>query len=541
MKNIFLSVIFLFVSLNFLFSQSESDVKKLFTEATTFIYEENYKSALEILFKLNEWDPQNSNIQFQIGYCYLQHPVNTKKAIEYLQKASANITKEYKEGSYLEKKAPIEVFKYLGDAFHYNYQFETAIINYERFLNELSVNSLEQREEIQKSIQTSRNAMELKKFPLNMRVTNLGGKINSKYPDYNPCLPADESFIVFTSKREGSTGGLFEENQSYFEDIFISFRNNDSWTEPVGISTAINTDGHESAQNVSADGQTLLIYKYDFEGQGDIYISKLTGKEWSIPVKLKSDINSPYWEGNATISSDGQYLYFSSDRPGGFGGKDIYFCKKLPNGEWALAQNCGSDINTSGDEDSPFIHPDGNTLFFSSKGLKTMGGYDVFFTEKIEDKKWTQPENMGYPVNTPLDDIHFKPTADGKRAYYSSFRSDGFGDYDAYMITFPEIQEIPLTVFKGVVTDEKGMVPEDLMITVSEAGTNRLIGNYIPNSLTGKYIIILNPGRVYNIEYSTDEGVLYSEKFDVPEGSSYKEVDRAINLPPLKINKTSKF
>jgi hypothetical protein len=346
---------------------------------------------------------------------------------------------------------------------------------------------------------------------------------------------------VFTSKRAESTGGKFEENGKYFEDIFIANRIDGEWTKPIPISSSINTEGHESALNISSDGQLLLMYKYDFEGQGDIYTSKLSGKEWGIPYKMESDINSAYWEGNASISADGQYFYFSSARPGGYGGKDIYFCKKLPNGNWALAQNCGAEVNTAFDEDAPYIHPDGVTLFFSSNGHRTMGGYDVFFSEKIEDKRWSEVQNLGYPVNTPSDDIHFKPTADRKRAYYSSFRTDGFGDYDIYMITFPEIQEIPLTVFKGTVSNEKGEVPTDLLINVSDATTSKLIGTYAPNTSTGKYIIILHPGKVYNIEYQSDAGILYSEKFDVPLGSSYQEIDRAVNLPPLKISNPSKY
>lgn len=539
MKLVVLILTIAFFISHILKGQSD-DFKRSFSEATLDMYNENYESALKKLQELNKLDPQNSNVLFQMGYCFLQPPVNPKKAIDCLQKASSNVTKEYKEGNSEEGKAPIEVFKYLGDAYHLNYQFETAIATYERFLRELDPKATEQRESIQNQIKICRNAIDIKKFPLNMRVTNMGGQINSIYADYNPCITVDDGTMVFTSRREESTGGKFEENGKYFEDVFITHRKDGEWSKPVPISTNINTEGHESAINISSDGQTLLIYKYDFEGQGDIYLSKLLGKEWGIPTKMGSDINSAYWEGNASISADGQYFYFSSERPGGYGGKDIYFCKKLPTGDWALAQNCGAEINTASDEEAPFIHPDGVTLFFSSNGHRTMGGYDVFFSEKLEDKRWSETQNLGYPVNTPADDIHFKPTADRRRAYYSSFRSDGFGDYDIYMVTFPEIEEIPLTVFKGTVANEKGEVPADLVINVNDATSNKLIGTYVPNSSTGKYIIILHPGKVYNIEYQTDEGVLYTEKFDVPAGTSYQEIDRAINLPPLKIANPSK-
>lgn len=538
MRNITLAGFLIFFSLN---TQSQNqEFKSLFEQVTQHIYKGNFSAAIEKLNTLNQWDPQNSNVLFQLGYCYLQAPVNPQKAISNLEKASANITINYQEGDARELKAPIEVFKYLADAYHLNYQFETAITTYERFLKELNPKAVEQKKLIQEKIDLCKQAQEIKNYPLNMQIFNLGPYINSSFPDYNPCLSGDESTLVFTSRRAESTGGIFEENGQYFEDILITHKVNGKWETPKPISSSINTEGHESAVNLSTDGQTLILYKYGLQGQGDLYTSKLIGNEWSIPSPLASDINSSYWEGNASISSDGKLLFFSSNRPGGMGGKDLYYCKKLPNDQWALAQNCGPGVNTSKDEDAPFIHPNGNTLFFSSNGHKTMGGYDVFFAEKMEEGSWGDVQNIGYPVNTPADDIHFKPTLDRKHAIYASFRSDGFGDYDLYMITFPDVKEEPLTVLKGSAINESGQVIEDLIVNVYDKKTQQLLGAYTPNIATGKYIIILNPGKEYTLEYEGKQGVIYTESISIPNDSSYRELDRAVQLPPVKINHGSK-
>ncbi|PCJ85358.1 MAG: hypothetical protein COA57_07785 [Flavobacteriales bacterium] len=519
--------------------KQEVSFKQRFSRATTYMFDQNFNRALHELLILDSLLPDNANIAFQIGYCYLQPPVRARKAIEYLERSSASTTKNYKEGYYKEDKAPVEALKYLADAYHKNYEFDISIATYERFKQELHPNDVESVKEIERQVEMCREAAKLKETPVHMTVTNLGGKINSKFADYRAVVNADESLLIFTSRKRGSTGSLLTDDGRYFEDIFIAEKQDDgSWGEPQPIGATINTSDHEATVGISADGQTLLIYKYDEEGQGDLYSSKLVGDRWTVPQRLGSNINTEFWEPHATISADGQYLYFTSNREGGFGSTDIYFCKKLPTGEWGLAQNCGAIINTPYPEDSPFFHPDGTTLFFSSRGHNSMGGFDIYFSERLEEKKWTKPHNMGYPVNTPGDDIFFMPTTDGKRAYYSSFRSDGFGDQDIYMITFPEFKEIPLTVFKGTVKDAMGNVPEDVFITVTDNETGDLVGNYIPNMMTGKYIIILKPGSNYNITYEGEDLLFHSENLIVPEESNYYEISKAIELQPITVGST---
>lgn len=518
----------------------EFDEKKfsdLYDKARFELGENDFRKALKTLDELISLDPDNSNVEFYIGYSYLKGQINIIRAIQYLEKASMNLTKSYRMDDFKERKAPFLALKLLGDAYHQNYQFSAAIDSYTRFREELGEKSNEEREDINHRIQICKDAEILKKSPVNMTIKNLGKTINSISDDYAACLNADETVLVFTSRRAGTTGEYKASDGKYFEDIYWSHKLGGEWQKPEKISDSINTYSHEASVGLSADGQTLLIYKYDEFGGGDLHVSYLIGEEWTIPAKLGSNINTQYWEGHASISPDGNVLYFSSDRPGGKGGKDIYFSKKLPNGEWALAQNIGPEINSERNEDSPFIHPDGTTLFFSSTGHMNMGGYDVFFSEKIDEFRWSRPQNVGYPVNTPGNDIYFQPSTDGKRAYYSSFRNDGIGESDIYLIEFPENEETPLTVFKGVVKDASGNIPESLSITVTQTKTQSRIGYYTPNSKTGKYLIILPPGSSYNIEYEIEGEIVHNEQIDVPVGSEYQEISKAINLPELSLKK----
>ncbi len=529
-----LVLIFICYSIQVGFAQQDDNFRTTFERVMLEFQLEDYFLALKYVDKLESIDAANANVHYLKGFCYLNPPViNPHRAIEYLTKAASNTSTRYVIGDYREQYAPPYALMFLGDAYHLNYQFETAIATYERYKDQLDPNGIEAIKEVNRKIEASKNAIKQKQFPLNMTIKNIGKVINTNYQEYFPCLSGDESMLVFTSKRPNVSDSIQQEKVD--EDIYVSFKDaQGSWQAPELISGNINTSAHDASINLSTDGKQLLIYRYDLQGGGDLYYSNIENGTWQSPVKFGSDINSEYWEGSVSISNDKQRLYFSSDRPGGFGGKDIYFCNKLPNGAWALAQNAGQMINTEEDENAPFMHPDGITLFFSSKGHPGIGGYDIFFTE-LEKNKWSKPQNLGYPVNSPADDIHFKPTLDRRRAMYSTFRGDGFGKQDIYEITFPDVSPTPLTVYKGIAKDDQGNIPQDLFITVTDAENGDLVGNYIPNSQTGKYIIILHPGKTYNIDYEGNVGVIFSETLEVPAGSAYQEVNRAIDLKPLSV------
>src|ERR1019366_3454891 len=405
----------------------------------------------------------------------------------------------------------------------------------EKYLSMLSHHKdQEMKEEVIRQIEMCKVGKELTASPVKIKIENMGKNINSSYADYSPVLSADEATMIFTTRRSESTGGKLDDSGLFFEDIYISHKIDSIWSPAVSIGPPINTDGNEATVGISVDGQIILIYKDD-NGDGNIYATSLNGDQWTTPKKLNDNINTKAWEPSAFISADGNTLYFTSNRDGGFGGRDIYKSNKLPDGEWAKATNLGSIINTPYDEDASFIHPDGVTLYFSSNGHNTMGGFDIFSTSLSANNEWTNPVNIGYPINTTEDDIFYVVSPDNKRAYYSSLKEGGIGEKDNYMITFSEYKEPPLTLLKGVITDICGRVPPVIDITVTDNETEKVVGIYHSNSKTGQYLFILPPGKNYNITYESEGYLFHSENLDVSINTNYYVIHKAIQLQPLVV------
>lgn len=283
------------------------------------------------------------------------------------------------------------------------------------------------------------NGKEFVANPGNFSIVNIGREINSEFEDYGPVLNEEEDEIIFTTRRrDGNLNPNVADDNKPYEDIFFSRKTNGTWSYAANIGDRVNTPFHDSNLALSADGKTLYILKD--EGGGNIYVcNKMPNGSWGAPTPLPGIINSSFEEKSITISKDGKTLYFSSNRPGGLGGTDIYQATKDAKGEWANVKNLGPKINTPFDEEGPFIDYDMVTLYFSSKGHKNMGSYDIF-RSVFDPKKnqWSEPENLGYPINTPDDDIFYITSSDGKRAYYSSVREDGLGYTDIFIITTPE-------------------------------------------------------------------------------------------------------
>ncbi|HEU4717358.1 MAG TPA: hypothetical protein VFU15_05985, partial [Bacteroidia bacterium] len=292
----------------------------------------------------------------------------------------------------------------------------------------------------------------------------------------------------------------------YFEDVFMSFRNGNNWGEPEPLDSTVNGNGHDACIGISNDGSTLLIYK-DEEGNGDIYTSQLNGFYWSAPVPLKGDVNTDSWEGSATFSTDMHTMYFSSDRPGGYGGRDIYVATLQPDGTWGNVKNMGPKINTPYDEDAPFLHPNGTTLIFSSQGHNSMGGYDIFRTDltPVDSTFWepSDPVNVGYPINTAGDDKYFVLATDGKHGYYSSGKPGGNGQQDIYQVDYDfHLDQSNVMLLSGVITLDDQPVHASVFIH-DDAGKLSMF-HVSSNSETGKYLITLPLGRNYNVTYELD-------------------------------------
>ncbi|MBX2965638.1 MAG: PD40 domain-containing protein [Cyclobacteriaceae bacterium] len=378
-------------------------------------------------------DPENLTINYEAGVYHLM-TVQKDLSVQYFMRVY-EIDPAYKFNlEYL-----------IGQGYQFGMQFDKAIEFYNRYKERLAKRpSYQGRDKVDlavvdRNISECEVGMEFVSNPKNYSIVNISRDINSEWDDYAPVLNADEDEIVFTSRRQdGNLNPNVDIDNKPYEDIFIAKKVNGVWQPAQNIGEPVNSGYHDSNLALSADGQTLFIYKTD--NGGDIYYTNRNANgTWSVPVPLPGIINSSFEEKSISISPDEKTLYFSSNRPGGFGGLDIYRATLNEKGEWSNVKNLGPKINTPEDDDGPFIDYDGKTLYFSSKGRKGMGGFDIYKTVYDEaTMEWSEPENLGYPINTPDNDIFFVSTKDGKRAYYSSVREDGLGYDDIYMITIPD-------------------------------------------------------------------------------------------------------
>jgi len=510
-------------------SLSKTATKRTYNEARRLMFFNNYKAAFQHLLILHNSDTSNANYNYYLGLCLYNTPLKKNQSIPHLKSAALKSTSTFKEWNIKDNTAPHKAWYYLGKAYHSNYEFNKAIKAFEKY-NSLTNNA--ENNKVLHAIQSCKNAINLVNDSIEISIENIGNIINSEWDEHTPTISADENTLIFTSRRRGSTGGLTTDDGGFFEDIYISHKINDKWTLPKSISSNINTAGHEASIGLSFDGNELLIYKDDF-GIGNIYLSRKIENDWSVPVKLGANINTSANESHATISPDGQTLIFVSDRKDGYGGKDLYYSQRLPNGEWGLAINLGNTINTEFDEEGPFFHPDGYTLFFSSQGHNTMGGFDLFYSELTENG-WSKPINMGYPINTPEDELFYVITMDGKRAYFSSIREDSFGGKDIYILNLLSTPEKSATVIKGTIKIQNDIeVPNDLVIIVKDMTTKRVIGKYKPNKETGLYTIILRQGKEYEFSCEAENMQFQPQTISIPHNTSFSQINRPLVLDPI--------
>lgn len=550
MKRIIVS--FLFLSLSFpFFAQKglipfdKGSYRKNFTEGNLSEGDLEYDIALKYYLFAYKYDSTNANINFKIGFCYLKNATQKHLAEKYLEKATLDVAKRYNGDDPGFKKAPIQAYYCLGQSYHYDGRLDEAGKMYATYESFITPRDKEEHTLVQHFKKQVVNAQKMLAAPLNVTIKNMGDSINSEYPEYSPVITADEQILYYTTRRPTTTGGeRSPEDGKYYEDIVVSYKDlNGIWSKPVSISPFINTQWPEATVSLTPDGQTLIIYRGDV-GNGDLFFSSFDGKDWTIPQKYGSNINTEYWETHATLSRDGNTMYFVSDRPGGLGGRDVYRCVKLPNGQWSLAQNIGSPINTPYDEDCPFLGADGITFYFSSNSDKSMGGFDIMFSIIDENGKFSDPFNMGSPINTTDDDVFYVATPDNKRFYLSSaheyvdkgdLHDKSYGDKDIYVGSVDLIKENPLALFRGRFTPGPcDSLPDDLSVLVTSVNSGEIVGTYRPNRRTGTFSIIIPPGSKYNFSYQQAGQELSNEEVFVPADIAYEEIQKAINLKPLK-------
>ncbi|HQP03534.1 MAG TPA: OmpA family protein, partial [Bacteroidales bacterium] len=458
----------------------------------------------------------NANVRYKIGICYLNSRLNKKNALEYLLFSAENINKDYKADNHRERKAPVECLLYLGQAYRVNYKFNDALTTFNELLTRLTPQGKFDADlvaQTKREIEITNNAIYFTSHPVDASIKNMGSIINTEFCDHSPVIDMNEEYLIFTSKRPRAG----EERVNQDEDIFLSKNKNFVWTEPKRLEDNVNTYKNEASIGFSADAKTLFIFRSEGPNYSNVMMT-MTSDDllWSDPKLLSADINTKFRETHACLSPDGNTLYFVSNREGGVGGRDIYKMNLLPDGSWSPPQCLSTDVNTIYDEETPFIHPDGITMFFSSKGHESMGGYDVFRTTIEGDNKFSKPENIGYPINTPDDEVSYVVNLDGRRAYLASSKDDTYGDLDIYEITQTGVYINTMVVYNGQVADINNQVPKDLVIRVNDKTNNTVQGVYRTGSTDGNYYLILQPGHEYLIEYEAD-GYLATTKTVSPE------------------------
>ena len=530
------------------FAQGESTTFTWkFEEGNKLMEEKLYNQSAEIWDQLVQEQPDNANLNYKLGYCYF-HSFNQKhKALPYLEKAAAQRstgyggfnTAGYDPFDVREKNAPVEVDYYLGRAYHLNGEYDKADGSYQKFLDGADKGHELYPMAVRGKEQTA-NARKLIADPKPYQISNVGKVVNQDHPDFSPVLSVDGNALFFTSRRvrpDSSNSGVIDPVAGLpFENIYVSYKDREgNWQAPELLNINPPEGGHLASVNVSADGQTLFIYRDD-GGDGNLYESRLVGELWSDPVLIGSDVNTKSWETHAAITADGSTLYFVSDRKGGSGGRDIYRVVKLPTGEWSKAQTIGNVVNTPYDEDAVFIHPNGRTMFFASKGHNSMGGFDIFTTEMQEDGSWTPPVNIGVPLNTVDDDVFFVTTADGRRGYFSSDKIGGYGEKDIYFVDLPEEMEAEgLTVLKGFIIPPPGTtLPPSTILYVTDKATGE-VKTYKPRQRDGVYVVILPPCKEYNLDYRVDDKTIHTEDIYVECETAYQEINKEIYLNPVSI------
>ncbi|MBL7895980.1 MAG: PD40 domain-containing protein [Bacteroidia bacterium] len=474
-----------------------------YNKAKLSIETRQYNEAVAPLDSLLKIYPNVSSLNFLGGITKIFSESKKKSGLVELKRASVR-SNELPDYTY-----------WLARAYEINDSINQATTYYNKFLSEKKPVTEEEKELIQnaqKSLDNLKTAGQLKNYSNFANIKNVGYPLNTDASEYVPLVPSDESFMIFTYRGKFSKGGKQDvtavmgissakaEEKIYFEDVFISQKVNDSvWSEPKPIKN-INSALHDAAVTISADGTLLFIYKNTGKGNGDLYLSKLVGNTWSVPV-IQIGLNSEKWDGSAAFFPDNNKIIFSSERKGGFGGKDLYMAEKIAENTWGNIVNLGGTINSSADEDAPFITADGKILFFASNGKLSTGGYDILRSD-LSEKGWSAPFNIGKPVNTPNDDKFYMVTADSKKGYYSSMMAGGYGEQDIYCIT-PGIPDRPVRVVQvsGNITYNNKPVGGKLEVkNLSKPDAKPFV--YFSNSGTGKFLANLAANEEYELKFS---------------------------------------
>lgn len=410
---------------------------------------------------------------------------------------------------------------YLGETYFFGMFYEEAAVVYKGFL-EVGHPNKYMNKTARRRLENARWSAEAIKHPVTFEPKNMGPAINGSYEDYNAALTADDSVFVFNSHRPGNIGGYNDAIwMDYASDLFWCEKGPGGWQPAVRFEAPLNTRLHEKEFCLTPDGQYLYFGRHPLSNYGnyncELHVSRKTAAGWSDPQPLPNVNASDACDSWPSLSADGETLYFVSNRTGGYGGYDVWFSRRGPDGEWSAPENLGPNVNTGGDEFDVFAHPDGVTLYFSSNGWPGFGGYDIYKTELQPDGKLSRPENLGFPLNTAFDEMDFFVDAAGTTGFMNSDRKGGFGMADIYSFVLdPKIRPKGAASVKGRVTDCASLKPVLAGLVFIDGETGDTI-RALPAGADGVFLAALPAARAYTA-YATAPGYLFdSRNFELRE------------------------
>jgi tetratricopeptide (TPR) repeat protein len=484
---------------------------QLLKESSKYIQNEYYFHANKLVDKLLEKNNASSNYNYRKGFLLTKINNQFSEAIPYFEKAKEHVSLNFDVFSANEKNAPIELYYYLATCYHKKFELEKAKEFYSKFIS-LAKEKSELKELSKLKLMQCEYASTQNEMNASIKIKNMGNTINSEFPEYTPVISLDGTSLYFTARKKWKKNEQTTDPSINlpFEDIYVSYMNIDSiWSKPEKLSFCL-PNRNEASVSISSDERQLYLYQ-DTTGNGDIYSTEINSKKKNkIDIVAIKGLNTEFWETHCYFSQDKNLLFFSSDRPGGFGGRDLYFMRKNSPNEWTIPENMGPNINSKYDEDAPFLSADNKTLYYASNGPKSMGGFDILTSEN-ENGNWSVSKNMGTPVNSSNDEIYYTSTYDGSRGFFTSDRPNGFGEKDIYEIINTSIPSKKTILFEGhIKTADNSSLPNDLFLELDfkcegcdEVEKNQKI---YPRLRDGLIFFGLKPDKTYEMTYTKDDG-----------------------------------